>query len=429
MIKIGILGLGTVASGVVEILEKNGSSINKRIGDELLIEKILIKNKNKKRDLKLKDNLLTTDINELIDNPEIDMIVELIGGEEPAKEYIEKSLIKGKSVVTANKLVMAKHGLNILKLARKNNVQINYEGSVAGGIPIINPLKESLAANKITEISGILNGTTNYILSKMTQKGMNYENALKEAQDLGYAESEPSSDIDGYDAAFKIAILASIAYESPVNINSFYIEGIRNIKLNDIKMAKELNYVIKLLATAKRSDAGLDIRVHPSFIPAEHPLALVNESYNAIYIQGDAVGDVMSYGKGAGKLPTGSAVVSDIIQLARDISSNQRPEDRDTLFYNIPLLNIKEVYNSFYMRLEVRDKPGVMSRVTGILGNNNVSLASVIQKNRLTPVVPLVLITHPIREVNIQKSIIELKNLEDLIKINNIIRVEEELIS
>ncbi|MFW5976423.1 MAG: homoserine dehydrogenase [Bacillota bacterium] len=426
MIKIGILGLGTVGSGVVKIMKNSSGNIKKKVGTELKIDKVLVKDKNKKRNIKLNKKLLTDQAEEIINNPEIDLIVELIGGENPAYEYIIKGIKSGKSIVTANKLVIAKHGKEIHELAQKYEVQVCYEGSVAGGLPIIRPLRESLAANRISEIYGILNGTTNYILTEMTKNGKDFSEALTEAQKLGYAERDPSSDISGQDAAYKISILSSIAFETFVDINSIYAEGINKISLPDIELAEELGYVIKLLAIGKKREDGLDVRVHPTFVPQNHPLALVNSVYNAVYLHGDAVGDVMSYGKGAGQMPTGSAVVADIIQAAKDIYYKNPDTYSMNNYIDNKIVNIEEVENRFYIRIQVNDKPGVMAKVTKVLGDRKVSLASVLQKHRLSKVVPLVLITHPVKEKYLNDSLKELKQLDDVLEINSVIRVEKE---
>lgn len=426
-IKIGLLGMGTVGSGVLKILRENKDNIKNKVGTDLSIEKILVRNKSKKRNISFDPELLTESAEDVIANPKIDLIVELIGGEQPAYDYVLSAIENGKSIVTANKLIIAKHGEKILNKAREHGVQISYEGSVAGGIPIIRPLKESLAASRIKDIYGILNGTTNYILTRMTEKGEDFDRVLKEAQEKGYAERDPSSDVSGLDAAYKISILASIAFETAVDIDSVYVEGIEDISLEDIEAAGELGYVIKLLAISKMTESGLDIRVHPAFIPRSHPLALVNDVYNAVYLNGDVVGDVMSYGKGAGQMPTGSAVVSDIIQACKDIYYKKVDTNTLNLSLKHGLKNIKQVENRFYLRIQVDDRPGVMSKVTGILGDNDVSLASVLQRHRLTPVVPLILITHPVLEENMNNSLRELKQLDDVININSVIRVEDEL--
>jgi len=424
LINIGLLGLGTVGSGVYKIMKKNHENIKAKVGTKVEIKKILVRDKKKKRNLDINNKLITEDPAEIINNQEIDLIVELIGGENPAHKYIIEALKNKKSVVTANKLVIAKYGNEILNLAEKNGVQISYEGSVAGGIPIVRPLKESLAANRIKEITGILNGTTNYILTKMTEEKKEFADVLETAQNKGYAESDPSSDIDGLDAAYKICILSSLAFETLIDVKSIYVEGIRNISREDIEIADELGYVIKLIAIGKQGKDGLDIRVHPSFVPKNHPLALVNNVYNAVYIHGDAVGDVMSHGKGAGQMPTGSAVVADIIQAARNINYKNGNNYFVSARQDYKIKNIVEVKNKFYLRIKVNDKPGVMANLAKVLGDNKVSLASVLQKNRLKPVVPLVLVTHPVKEKYLNKSLEELKSLEDVIEISSKIRVE-----
>ena len=424
MIRIGMMGLGTVGSGVFSILAKHGENIARKVGCDLVIDKVLVQEKDKNRGVVVDSALLTDRPADLLDDPAIQLVVELIGGEKPAYQFIVDALKRGKSVVTANKLVVAKYGQELFRLARDNRVNISYEGSVAGGIPVIRPLKESFAANRVEKILGILNGTTNYILSKMSRNGQEFEAALQEAQAYGYAERDPSSDLSGLDAAYKIAILASIAFETFVDVNSIYVEGIEGIELEDIEIAAELGYVIKLLAIAKNEQDGLDIRVHPAFVAKDHPLALVNDQYNAIYLHGDAVNDVMSYGRGAGQMPTASAVVADMIQVGKDICQQRV----DTLKFHFPveqtLKNINMVENSYYLRLQVNDQPGVLAQITKVLGDNKVSLASVIQKHKLTPVVPIILVTHRVKEEAVNKSIKMLKQLPDVIAINNLIRVE-----
>lgn len=424
MIRIGMMGLGTVGSGVFSILAKHGENIARKVGCDLVIDKVLVQEKDKNRGVVVDSALLTDRPADLLDDPAIQLVVELIGGEKPAYQFIVDALKRGKSVVTANKLVVAKYGKELFRLARDNRVNISYEGSVAGGIPVIRPLKESFAANRVEKILGILNGTTNYILSKMSRNGQEFETALQEAQAYGYAERDPSSDLSGLDAAYKIAILASIAFETFVDVNSIYVEGIEGIELEDIDIAAELGYVIKLLAIAKNEQDGLDIRVHPAFVAKDHPLALVNDQYNAIYLHGDAVNDVMSYGRGAGQMPTASAVVADMIQVGKDICQQRV----DTLKFHFPveqtLKNINMVENSYYLRLQVNDQPGVLAQITKVLGDNKVSLASVIQKHKLTPVVPIILVTHRVKEEAVNRSIKMLKQLPDVIAINNLIRVE-----
>lgn len=427
MLKLGILGLGTVASGVVKILEKNAANIENKVGTELKIAKILVNNLDKKRDVKVDKKLLTNKAEDVIENPDIDIIVELIGGEQPAYDYILRAIENGKSIVTANKLVIAKYGKKIFKKADENNVQVCYEASVGGGLPIIRPLQNSLAANKIEKIYGILNGTTNYILTDMSKHKKDFKESLKNAQNLGFAEADPTSDIDGHDAAYKITILSSLAFERFVDVSDVYVEGIREIKSTDLELAQEMGYVIKLIAVAKNNGQGLDVRVHPAFIAQDHPIAMINGTYNCVYLHGDAVGQLMSTAKGAGQMPTGSAVTADIIQIAKDINYNQREIQRMDSFLESNVIKIDEIENSFYLRFEVEDKPGVMGHIAKIFGDNNVSLASVLQKQKDNPVVPLVFITHLVKEKNLKKSLNEIEKLDNVIEINSVIRVENNI--
>jgi len=427
LLRLGILGLGTVGSGVVKILEKNAENIKNKVGTEVKIKKILVNNLEKERDIEINRDLLTNKVEDIIDNPEIDIVVELIGGEQPAYDYIIRSIENGKSIVTANKLVIAKYGKRIFRKADENNVQVCYEGSVAGGLPIIRPLQNSLAANRIEKIYGILNGTTNYILTDMSKNQKDFDESLKNAQKLGFAEADPSSDIDGHDAAYKITILSSLAFERFVDVRDVYVEGIREIKSADLEIAHEMGYVIKLLAIAKNGLDGVDIRVHPAFVPEDHPISMINGTYNRVYLHGDAVGQVMSTARGAGQMPTGSAVTADIIQVAKDINHDQREVQRMESFLESNVTDIDEIENSFYLRFEVKDKPGVLSHITKIFGDNNVSLASVLQKQKNNPIVPLVFITHHVKEKNLKKSLAKIKELDDVIEINSVIRVEDDI--
>ena len=427
MLKIGILGLGTVGSGVVKILEKNAENIANKVGTELKIEKILVNNLEKERNISVDQSLLTDKAEDVIENDNIDIIVELIGGEQPAYDYIIKALENKKNIVTANKLVIAKYGKKIFKKADENDVQVCYEGSVAGGLPIIRPLQNSLAANRIEKIYGILNGTTNYILTDMSKEKKQFSKSLKDAQEQGFAEADPSSDIEGDDAAYKITILSSLAFERFVDVRDVHVEGIKDIDIADIELAQEMGYVIKLLAIAKNSPEGLDVRVHPAFVPEDHPLAMINGTYNCVYLHGDAVGQVMSTARGAGQMPTGSAVTADIIQIAKDIHHNQREVQRMDSFLESNVVKIEEIKNSFYLRFEVEDKPGVMAHIAKIFGDNNVSLASVLQKQKDNPIVPLVFITHSVKEKNLNNSLKEIKELNDVIEIKSVIRVENNI--
>jgi homoserine dehydrogenase len=425
MIGVGLLGFGTVGGGVYQILKSKKDYIKRKLGEDIVIKKILVTDINKKRKYCVDKFLLTDKFEDIVNDSSIHVVVELIGGEEPSFSYIKAAIKNKKHIVTANKLIMAKHGEEIFRLAEENGVKIYYEGSVGGGIPIIKTLNESLVANKIEKIYGILNGTTNYILTQMTEKKMDFKEALKEAQDLGYAESDPYFDVSGLDSAYKISILSSLSYETFIDVDSLYVEGVEKIELEDIEIADELGYVIKLLAIGKRlEDESLDIRVHPTFVPKNNPISRINGVYNVVQIHGDNVGEIMMYGQGAGEMPTASAVLADIIEVAKNIKYNIS----NGLINNLQdhrLISIEEVENPFYIRLMVNDQPGVFAKIAKVLGDNNVSIASVIQKHRLTPVVPIFLRTHPVKEKYMNQAADELKNIDDVIEIKNIIRVEE----
>jgi len=426
MIKVGLLGYGTVGGGVYNILTTKKEDIERKLGEEIQIKKILVKEKDKKRKYDVDASLLTEDYKEIVEDPQIQIVVELIGGETPTLGYIKEAINRNKNVVTANKLILAKYGRELFQLAKNNNVKVYYEGSVGGGIPIIKTLKESMVANKIQRIYGILNGTTNYILTQMTEKSIDFEEALKEAQSLGYAESDPYFDVSGLDSTYKISILSSLAFESFIDVDSIYVEGIDKIEREDIEIAEELGYTIKLLAIGKRyEEKMLDIRVHPTFISKNNPLSKINGVYNVVQIHGDAVGDIMIYGQGAGEMPTASAVVADIMEAAKSIKYHIENEYSIGRLNGLKLIETDEIENSFYIRLRVNDKPGVFAKIAKAFGDNEVSIASVIQKHRLNPVVPIFLQTHPIKEKKMKKAIASLKELDDVIEIKNIIRVED----
>lgn len=423
VIKIGLLGLGNVGKGVWNILKINKDIIKRRSGYNIEIKKVLVKDINKKRDLKIPEDLITTDVDEILEDPSIDIVVEVIGGVEPSFDYMVKAMKSGKHVVTANKMVLAMKGRELSQIAKQNGVLFYYEASVGGGIPVIHGLTESLTANKINEVIGIINGTTNYILTKMTLDGLSFEEALKEAQQKGYAEADPTSDIEAFDAVYKLCILTSLGFDSFVDVESVYREGITNIDPIDIKYAEEFGYVIKLLAIIKEEFGELELRVHPTMVPAVHPLANVNDSFNAIFIKGNAVGDLMLYGRGAGELPTGSAVVGDIISVIRN---KEREENHfvqcDKTSKNIK--NMSGVKSEYYIRITVGDKPGVLGEITTILGENNVSLLSVIQKGKRQEHASLVFVTHRTNEGDVQKAIKKISGLSDVLKVDNIIRIE-----
>ncbi|MGB9976791.1 homoserine dehydrogenase [Thermovenabulum sp.] len=423
MYNIGILGFGTVGSGVVELILKNNGNIEKKGGLTLNIKKILVKNKVKKRPEYLKE-LITYEPEDIIYDPEIDLVVEVMGGEEPALTYIQQALKNKKHVVTANKEVISKHGRELLELALQNKVNLLFEASVAGGIPIIIPLKESLIANEFANITAILNGTTNFILTQMEENKVDFSTALEMAKKQGYAESDPSADILGFDAARKIAILASIAFNVRVTPDKVYTEGINGISYTDINYAQELGFTIKLIAEAQRTKDGIFVLVAPVLLRKEHPLSSVKDVYNAVIVEGDAVGRLMFYGKGAGKMPTASAVVSDIIKALKTDEKNRL---NCTCFRDERVLPIELFRSAYYFRIKAMDKPGVLSKISGIFGQNNINLYMVIQKNSIKNIAEIVVITYETTFKNIQKAVDEINSLDDIAEVSNVIRVKEEV--
>ncbi|MCY6485326.1 homoserine dehydrogenase [Clostridium aestuarii] len=424
-VKIALLGLGNVGRGVWKILNTNKEEIRQRAGYDIEVSKILVRDVNKDRGINVPKGILTTNPDDIFEDDSIQIVVEIMGGIEPAKDYMIKAMEKKKHVVTANKFAIATCAEELFSVVKKEGVMFKYEASVAGGIPIINQINDSLTANKIKEMIGIINGTTNYILTKMHLEGTSFDDALKEAQEKGYAEADPTSDVEGYDVAYKLAILTSLAFETKIDVNQIYREGIRNITSMDIKYAKELGYVIKLLAFVKDIDGNLELRVHPTMIPERHPLANVNDSFNAILVRGNAVGDLMMYGRGAGDLPTGSAVVGDIIAILRNGLSVNPQENRDE---NVIVRDINDMENTksrYYIRATVKDVPGVLAEMASILGKNDISVLSVIQKGKGKENVGLVFITHETLEGNINRAIEEMKKSPTVEEIDNIIRVEK----
>ena len=428
-VKIALLGLGNVGRGVYNILIKNKEEIMKRSGYEIEVSKILVRSLDKYRGVEVSNDILTTNFDDIINDDSIKIVVEVMGGIEPAKEYILRAIEKNKHIVTANKMLLATEGKEVFEKADEKKVMFQYEASVAGGIPIINSINENLTANKINELYGIVNGTTNYILSKMELEGLEFDDVLEEAKEKGYAEADPTSDIEGYDAQYKLAILSALSFGTKISVDDVYREGITKIKPIDMKYASDFNMSIKLLAIAKENNGELELRVHPTMIPETHPLANVYDSFNAIFINGNAVGDLMFYGKGAGDMPTGSAVVSDIISILRKNidTKNENPVVKDNL-WNKNVKSIDDVESRYYIRLTVQDKPGVLGQITTIFGSNRVSLKSVIQKGRKhddTLEVTLVLITHKTKEALINDSIDKLHDLRSIKSIENIIRIED----
>ena len=422
-INVALLGLGTVGSGVYKVMKNQLPEMPHKLNAELVITKILVRHPERYQESVEDPSVLTTDFQEILEDPSISIVVEVIGGIEPACTYIMQALKAGKNVVTANKDLMAVKGGELLELADENGRELRFEASVAGGIPIISPLKDSLAANEITEIIGIVNGTTNFILSKMTDEGVDYKPALAEATDLGYAEADPTADVEGYDAGRKLAIMASIAFHSRGTFDDVYTEGITGITAKDIAYAKTLGWVIKLLAVARNTGDGIEARVHPMLIPQQHPLSTVAGSYNAVFVHGDAVGDVMFYGRGAGEMPTASAVMGDVFSVARHTVYETKGSTKDNVYRKIPIKTIDEIRSRYFLRMEVEDKPGVLATIASIFGNNSVSIEQVIQKSKVGDDAELVIITSKVRERHIKDALLILGSASVVRRVATMIRV------
>jgi len=425
-INVGLLGAGTVGGGVIHVLERNAADIEKKVGKPIRITKVFGREAAELAAVYGDGYYYTTNADEILEDPEIDIVVELIGREHPAKEFISKAFENGKSVVTANKDVLAKYGAELFPLSEAANRDFMFEASVAGGIPILQTMKTSLAANKITSVMGIVNGTTNYMLTKMSQEHMDYEDVLKEAQAMGYAESDPTADVGGLDAARKAVILASIAFNTRVSLDDVQIEGIQNIGIQDIEYAEKLGYVIKLLAVAKNDpENGISISVRPTMLPKSHPLASVNDVFNAIFVTGDALGDAMFMGRGAGRYPTASAVCGDIIDAARNLIHHEGNRVSCTCFEEKRMCSIEKLCAPCYIRMQVTDQPGALAAIAAAFGAQNVSLRSVVQSRTVDGSAELVFITHSVSEYNLQMALQILKVLPVVKEVCSIIRVED----
>jgi homoserine dehydrogenase len=431
-ITIGLIGFGTIGTGVVKLLQDSGEVIENRIGARLFLKKIADLDITTPRQVAVDRELLTADAKVILDDPEISIVIELIGGYEPARTFILEAVRKRKHVVTANKALLATYGNEIFQAAEAEQVDIGFEASVGGTIPIIKTLKESLAANRIKSIFGIMNGTANYVLSKMTDEKKSFQVVLKEAQKLGFAEADPTFDIEGIDTAHKLAITLSLAYGKRVRLEDVYREGISGISQQDIEFARELGYRIKLLAIAIGRDDYIEARIHPTMIPLSHLLANVNGNFNAFHIVGDAADSVFLYGQGAGMMPTASAVVGDVIDISRNLlrgASGRVPARslRENVIDDIKLMPFEEIITNYYIRFSALDRPGVLSRIAGILGANDISIAAVIQKGRQKAgPVPIVMTTHKSKEMDVQKAITEIDKLEIIHGKTILIRIEDE---
>ncbi len=426
-ISIGLMGLGVVGSGVAKALSEKSDAIAQQVGCPLKIRRILVRDLAKKRGFDVPHGLLTINPEQIFTDPEIDIVIEVIGGEIEAFEYIKESISKRKHIVTANKEVISKHSLELFALASKNKVDIRYEASVGGGIPLVAPFQRDLLANNISAIHAIINGTTNYIVTRMTKDGLDFATALRQAQKLGYAEANPANDIDGVDAAYKLAILATLAFRTEIHPDDIYYEGISRLTARDFRYAKELGYAIKLLAIAKKEKQAIQVRVHPSFVPEDLLLANVDGVFNAIQVEGDLVGRVIFYGRGAGSSPTASAIVADVIQLAQNIYLGIRPRPQLKLYKAKKLTPMSEIKTRYYMRVTVADSPGVLAKISKILGDNMISIASVIQKeaDEEAGTAEIVIMTHPAKESAFQKALQKTLRLAVVKEIGNFIRVED----
>lgn len=421
-IQVAILGAGTVGGGTIKLIESLKEEFFYKTGANINIKKVLVRNINKERP-GISKEILTDSFEEILLDPEIEIVVELMGGIHPAKEYVLEALTHGKQVVTANKDLLAEYGEEILYAADSNRADLQFEAAVAGAIPIIRPLKQSLAGNEITEVMGIVNGTTNYILTKMTEDGMDYSEALAKATELGFAEPDPTADVEGFDAGRKIAIMASLAFHSRVTFSQVYIEGITKITAQDIHYAKEFGYVIKIVGVAKNTPDGIEVKVHPMLIDVNHPLAGVRDSFNAVFVHGKAMDDAMFMGRGAGEMPTASAVVGDIIDVMRDIVHNCCGRIGCSCYKQIPVKNMEETKSKFFLRMKVSDRPGALANIASVFGNNGVSIAQVVQKRRRDGFADIVIITDEVKERFFNDALMIFKGMSVVAEISGMIRV------
>jgi homoserine dehydrogenase len=432
-IKVGLLGFGTIGTGVVRLLSQNSSVIEEKLGAKLVLKHIADKDTEKDRGVQIGPGVLVADADQVLSDPEISIIIELIGGYKPAKEFILKAIENGKHIVTANKALLAVHGEEIYAAAARKRVEIRYEAAVGGGIPVLSAIKGNMAANKFGTVLGILNGTCNYILTKMTQEGADFSDVLKTAQELGYAEANPTFDIEGIDTAHKLCILVSLCFGTRVDFKDIYTEGISSISAMDINYARDFGYKIKLLAIGKRDGERIEARVHPTMIPVNYPLADVDGVFNAIRLTGDFVDTVMFYGRGAGMDPTASAVVGDVMAIARNImvgvSRRSAPLGfLDEKIATLPIKPIGETVSKYYLRFSVLDKPGILSKIAGALGEKGISIESMIQTAREEgETVPIVIMTHEAREMDVRSALAMIDNLGITTEKTNMIRIEDNL--
>ena len=432
-IQIGLLGVGTVGGGIARLLAQKSAAIAAETGRGIVLRRALVRDVARSRSVDLPRELLTTDPADILDDPEIDVVVEVMGGISPAHDYVKRAISAGKHVVTANKDLMSTHGVELLQLAKQHNVDVYFEASVGGGIPLIGVFRQDLVANEVHEVHAIINGTTNYILTRMAQDGADYGPALAEAQQLGYAEPDPTNDVEGIDAAYKLAILSSLAFRTHVAPDAIYREGITRLRAADFRYARELGYVIKLLAIGKRHQrtegegAEIEVRVHPTLVPHTFLLADVHGVFNAVHVQGDLVGNVLFYGRGAGAEPTSSAVVSDVIDVAHNL--NAGVSNRIPFHYAgaLPVRAMSALEARYYVRLWVADRPGVLAKIAQVFGDHRISIASCIQKesDEAAAAAELVIVTHRAREADMQAALAEFRSLEIVRELANMLRIED----
>lgn len=432
-ISVGLIGFGTVGTGVVKILQKNAGLLFERLGAKIEVKKVADLDIKRSRGVKLKKGVLTTNADAILHDPDIDIVIELMGGIEPARTFILKAIASGKHIVTANKALLSRHGWELFRAARRAGVDISFEASVGGGIPIIRTMQEGFASDRITGFLGILNGTSNYILSRMTDEGADFKAVLKDAQAQGYAEADPTFDVEGIDTAHKLSVLLALSFGGKADDKKIYTEGITRITPLDIEFARQLGYKIKLLAICRGAGSRVDARVHPTLIPESHMLAQVGGAFNAIFVQSQDVGPTMFYGRGAGMMPTGSAVVADVMDIARNMVkgiSNRVPllPFGSSTPGAIALTPVSDVQTRYYLRFSAVDKPGVLSKISGVLGRNQISIHSVVQKGRETSnaAVSIFMLTHEARESGLQRAIRQLEKLSILKGKTMVIRIVED---
>lgn len=432
-IKLGLLGFGTIGTGVVKLVTQNASLLEDKLGARLTLKRVADLDLTTDRGVALAPGVLTNDAHALLDDPEIDIVIELIGGYEPARTFVLRAIENGKHVVTANKALLAVHGGEIYAAAARKGVEVLYEAAVGGGIPVLSAIKGNMAANNFATVLGILNGTCNYILTRMTQEGADFAAVLKNAQELGYAEADPTFDIEGIDTAHKLCILLSLCFGTSVDFKDIYTEGISSISAIDINFAREFGYKIKLLAIGKRDGERIEARVHPTMIPENYPLADVDGAFNAIRLTGDFVGPVMLYGRGAGMDPTASAVIGDVVEISRNILAGIGRRTAplgylDDRVKNLAIKPIGEIVSKYYIRFTVADQPGVLAKIAGALGKNSISIESMIQTARsASESVPIVIMTHEAREMDVRQALKEIDSLDVIREKSNLIRIEDNL--